>query len=345
VRVVVTGGAGFVGSHVADRLSYDGHRVMSVDNLLGGDEYHWRTGAAPLLYPCRADCTDFPTMMRLTETAEVVVHCAAAPHEGLSVFSPAFVAHHTYMSTVITATAAIRQGVRRFVFTSSTARYGDQRALPFHEGLPTAPVDPYGVAKVAAEQTLLALGRAHGMEVVIAVPHNIVGPRQKYDDPYRNVASIMTHRMLSGLPPIIYGDGEQTRSFSFIDDCVEPIVRMVTEPGLNGQVFNIGPDDPPITINRLAEILADLTDYHGPPPIYVDPRPLEVRKTWVSADKARKYLAYEPKTPLDVGLAKLVEWVRVDLIRHGGWKPFEYYLPIELPDAPNLPRTWRDRLF
>ncbi len=330
---MVTGVAGFLGSHMADRLLADGHEVAGVDNLLGGDTENVPRGVDFE----EQDCRYVEVLGRLLAGADVVVHCAAAPHEGLSVFSPNLVARHTFMSTVGVATAAIQAGVKRVVFTSSTARYGRQ-SLPFEEWMPTKPVDPYGVFKVASEQTLQALSAAHGIEVVIAVPHNIVGPRQKYDDPFRNVASIMANRMLRGLPPVIYGDGLQTRSFSFISDCVDPLARIVTEPIVAGQnVINIGPDDPPITIRRLYEILRELTGFAGEP-LYVADRPLEVKHTWVSANLARRLLGYEPKTRLEDGLAQLVDWIRLK-----GPKPFTYHLPIEITSA-TLPVTWSQKL-
>jgi len=177
----------------------------------------------------------------------------------------------------------------------------------------------------------------HGMEYVIAVPHNIIGPRQKYDDPYRNVASIMINRMLQGKQPIIYGDGEQQRSFSFVHDCVDPLLEMGTQKGLSREIINIGPDDEVTTINELARILAELLsfDLH---PIYVPDRPQEVRSALCSADKARRLLGYETKVSLREGLSSMVQWIR----EHGP-KPFEYHLPIEI-DSPLVPKTWRDRL-
>ncbi|HEY8684153.1 MAG TPA: NAD-dependent epimerase/dehydratase family protein, partial [Chloroflexota bacterium] len=226
--------------------------------------------------------------------------------------------------------------VGRFVYCSSMARYGHGKP-PFREDQRAAPIDPYGIAKYAGELLVQNVCDTHGMEYVIAVPHNIIGPRQKYDDPYRNVASIMINRMLQGKQPIIYGDGEQTRSFSFVQDCVDPLLEMGTQKGLSREIINIGPDDEVTTINDLARILADLLsfDLH---PIYVPDRPQEVRSATCSADKARKLLGYETKVSLNDGLLSMVQWIR----EHGA-KPFEYHLPIEI-DSPLVPATWRDRL-
>jgi len=226
--------------------------------------------------------------------------------------------------------------VKRFVYCSSMARYGRGKA-PFSEDQPAAPVDPYGIAKYAGELLVRNVSETHGMEHVIAVPHNIIGPRQKYDDPYRNVASIMINRMLQGKQPIIYGDGEQERSFSFVQDCVDPLLKMGTLPGLSGEIINIGPDEEAATINELAGMLADLLSFKLKP-IYVADRPQEVKVATCTADKARRLLAYQTKVSLRDGLISMIDWIR----SHGP-KPFEYHLPIEI-DSPLVPATWRDRL-
>jgi UDP-glucose 4-epimerase len=216
------------------------------------------------------------------------------------------------------------------------ARYGHGEP-PFREDQTPAPVDPYGIAKYAGELLVRNVAQTHGFEHVIAVPHNIIGPKQKYDDPYRNVASIMINRMLQGKQPIIYGDGKQDRSFSFVEDCVDPLLAMGTKPGLSGEIINIGPDDEVTSINELARILADLVgfDLH---PIYVADRPQEVRSATCSSDKARRLLDYRTKVTLVEGLQSMINWIR----EHGP-KPFEYHLPIEI-DSPIVPVTWRDRL-
>lgn len=333
-RVLITGAAGFLGSHVAEAFVGLGWSVVGVDNLLGGDqdnvpdgvEFHHR------------DCTDLVSVMSVFEGVDLVYHCAAAPHEGLSVFSPCVITHHTYISTVVVATAAIRAGVRRIVFTSSMARYGHQEPLPFVETMTPRPVDPYGVAKVASEQVLDCLNRAHGIEYVIAVPHNIIGPRQKYDDPFRNVASIMINRMLQGKQPIIYGDGLQTRSFSFVADCVSPLVVMGLQHGLTRQVINIGPDEEVTTLRGLAEQIAAILGFPLDP-IYLPARPMEVKHAVVSADKARRLLGYETTRTLEQGLREMIATMVVR-----GPKPFIYHLPIEI-DSPAVPETWRNQIF
>ena len=216
------------------------------------------------------------------------------------------------------------------------ARYGVGNP-PFREDQDPAPEDPYGIAKFAGELLVANVSETHGMEHVIAVPHNIIGPKQKYDDPFRNVASIMINRMLQGQQPVIYGDGEQTRTFSFVQDCVDPLLKMGTLPGLSGEVINIGPDTETISINELARILADMMSFQLDP-IYVPTRPREVRAAHCSSDKARRLLGYETKVSLRDGLQSMIDWIR----EHGS-KPFSYHLPIEI-DSPLIPATWKSRL-
>ena len=155
------------------------------------------------------------------------------------------------------------------------ARYGDQKT-PFTEDMKPKPVDPYAISKVAAEEVLANLCEFNGIEWVIAVPHNIIGPRQKYDDPFRNVISIMLNRMLQSKAPIIYGDGKQKRCFSYIDDCLSCMIPMLDQKNLNKQIINIGPDEEFVTINKVAEICTNLTGVNLKP-IYKKDRPREVK--------------------------------------------------------------------
>ena len=332
MKVFISGAAGFLGSHLADAFVARGDKVVGCDNMIGGDLSNLPEG----IQFEDADCCDVPAMKRLTAGCDLVYHCAAVATEGLSVFSPALIAKHVFENTAGLLAGAASNKVKRFVFCSSTARYGVGK-IPYREEDKPEPVDPYGIAKYAAELLVANVCETHGLEYVIAVPHNIIGPKQKYDDAYRNVASIMINRMLQGKQPIIYGDGEQVRSFSFVQDCVDPLLKMGTMPGLSGEIINIGPDTGSVTINELARIIAELMSFDLRP-IYVPDRPQEVKVTECSADKARRLLDYEAKVPLRDGLQTIVDWIRAH-----GTKPFEYHLPIEI-DSPKVPKTWRDRL-
>jgi len=285
------------------------------------------------------DARDFEKMKTLLKGTEILYHCAAAPHEGLSVFSPNLITSHTYNSTVATVGAAIINNVRRVVFCSSMARYGHQgtEGGVFHENLPARPVDPYGVAKYASELFIEAMSEAHGIEYVHAIPHNIFGTRQKYDDPYRNVISIMANRMLRGEQPVIYGDGTQKRSFTYVTDAIDPMEKMGFALPVVGHAINIGPDEEFVTINEAANIIANFLNFKLNP-IYVPPRPQEVKFAGCSAEKARTMLNYATTTPLKEGIEKTVAW-----IRERGPKPFSYHLDLEIVND-RTPETWKNRL-
>lgn len=332
LKVFVSGAAGFLGSHIADAFLRAGSEVAGCDNMIGGDLENLPEGIRFEV----ADCCDVPVMKRLTRGADVIYHCAAVAPEGFSVFSPTVIAQNVYQNTAGLLAAAATNKTQRFVHCSSMARYG-AGCPPFTEDQTPKPETPYSIAKYAAELLVANICDTHRLEYVIAVPHNIVGPKQKYDDPYRNVVSIFINRLLQGHQPVIYGDGEMTRSFSFIQDCVDPLVKMATLPGLSGEIINIGPDEDPITINELARHLAKILDFDLNP-IYVAPRPREVKVATCSSDKARKLLGYKTSVALDDGLRTMIDWIRIH-----GTKPFSYHLPIEI-DSPLLPETWRNRL-
>jgi UDP-glucose 4-epimerase len=187
------------------------------------------------------------------------------------------------------------------------ARYGNIK-IPFKEEDEPKPVDPYGVSKVAAENILKILSKTHNIEYNIAVPHNIIGPNQKYDDPYRNVVSIMINLMLQKKSPIIYGDGNQKRTFSDIDDCIYCLDKLITDPKIVSQVINIGPDEEPITINELYRILSNKMKFNLEPR-YLKDRPNEVKEATCSSDKARNFLGYKTSISLDKSLEKIINYI------------------------------------
>lgn len=334
MKIFISGIAGFLGSHLADRMLALGHEVVGVDSLIGGLLENVPEAAEFQ----QIDCGYLNSMVKFTRGCDVIVHAACTAYEGLSVFSPHLVTQNTFQITSTLLSAAIQNRVKRFVFCSSMARYGAQDTLPFTEDMICKPQDPYGIAKYAAEKLVENLCQVHGMESVIAVPHNIIGSRQKYNDPYRNVASIMINLMLQGRQPIIYGSGEQKRCFSFVQDCVYCIEQLVTRDDVVGQVFNIGPDEEFVTINELAAIIADILNFKLDP-IYVPDRPQEVRFASCSAEKARKILGYKTTINLRQGLEELARY-----IEKMGPKKFRYHLDVEI-QSERTPRTWIDRFF
>ena len=330
-KILVTGAAGFLGSHLSEQLSNIGHEVIGIDNMIGG----YADNVPKNIEFFKIDCCDFKQIKKIMEGVNVVYHCAATAHEGLSVFSPFEITKNNYLASVSIFSAAVNAKVKRIIFCSSMARYGEQ-STPFLESMKPAPVDPYAISKVAAEDVLINLCELNKIEWVIAVPHNIIGPKQKYDDPFRNVVSIMINRMLQGKAPIIYGDGEQKRCFSYIDDCLKCLMPMLDQKNLNKQIINIGPDEEFVTINKIAELCSNITGINLSP-IYKPGRPREVKHATCSADKARKLLNYKTSTTLKEGIQNTFAY-----IKSRGVKPFDYNIDIEINNELT-PKTWTQK--
>ena len=328
MKIYITGIAGFLGSHLAKRLIDLGHEVSGNDSMIQGEldnlpkniNFH------------KTDCCNYEEMSKNLNGIDIVYHCAATAHEGLSVFSPNFITKNIYQASISVITASITNKVKRFVFCSSMARYGNQKS-PFTEDMPTKPEDPYGIAKVAVEDTLKLLCEVHSMDYNIAVPHNIVGPNQKYDDPFRNVMSIFINRNLQNKPSIIYGDGNQTRCFSYIDDVIFCLEKLALDKKISKEVINIGPDEETITINELSKLVSNETGYNGEP-IHVPGRPKEVKEASCSSEKARKLLNYKTNTSLKEAVK-----LTANYIRSKGTRKFIYNLPVEIR-SEITPTTW-----
>jgi len=331
MKIFITGIAGFLGSHLADRMLELGHEVAGNDTLIGG--YLVNVPEQATFY--EIDCCDLDAMSEAMKGSDVVIHAAATAHEGLSVFSPSFITKNIFEASVATISAAIQNKVKRFVYCSSMARYGNI-IIPFYESDTPKPNDPYGVAKLAGEEVLRLLCDTHGMEWNIAVPHNIVGARQRYDDPFRNVMSIMINRNLQGKPSIIYGDGLQTRCFSHVDDCVFCLEKLALDPTVVREVINIGPDEGIVTIKDLAEIIAEELDFKDPP-LFLPDRPREVKHASCSAQKAIDILGYSQTVDIRRCVRETIEY-----IREHGVKEFDYSYPLEIV-TDLTPTTWKDR--
>ncbi len=322
-----------MGSHLADAFLAKSYDVVGIDNLVGGSLENVPAGVDFHVQ----DLANLEVVEKFFAGVDLVIHTACTAYEGLSVFSPALITQNTSQITATTVSASIKHKVKKFVYFSSMARYGTQLVTPFTEDLIPAPQDPYGIAKIASEMLVGNMATTHGMDFVVLVPHNIIGPRQKYDDPFRNVASIMINRMLAGKQPIIYGSGEQIRCFSFMQDVVNPCLIAAESEIANSRTINIGPDDDFITINNLAERIANIIGFKLNP-IYMPGRPQEVFHATCSADLARQLLDYKTMTPLADGLNQLITW-----IDSKGPKPFKYHLPIEFV-TNQTPRTWTEQL-
>ena len=334
MKIFITGIAGFLGANLAEYYLKKNFEVSGCDNLVGDTLENIDTKKIKFF---EANCENLDEMTKIMKDVDIVIHSAAYPHERLSSFSPYLICKSNYIGSVSVFTAAIQNNVKRIVFCSSMARYGNVTP-PFTEDQKVKPVDPYGVSKLAAEQTLKILADTHSIEYNIAVPHNIIGPKQKYDDPYRNVVSIMTNLILQKRRPIIYGNGEQTRNFSDIVDCIYCIDKLALDKNIKSQTFNIGPDEDSISINELYKMLCNKLQYNEPAVYYAD-RPNEVKHAICSSDKARKMLDYKTT----VNLSDSIDGV-INYIKDKGAKDFEYNYELEIHNELT-PETWKKKLF
>lgn len=332
-KILVTGVAGFMGSHLAEYLAKEGHEVYGIDNLSIGIESNIPEGIDFDIVDMRnADLMDSYLQ---TVKPELVFHLAAWAHEGLSQFMPRLITENNYNAFMNLIVPAIKYGMKRIVVFSSMSVYGAQPP-PFDESLPTMPEDIYAIAKASMEQAVEVLADVHGVDYTIIRPHNVYGPRQMLHDPYRNVVGIMMNRVMKGQAPIIYGDGKQTRAFTYIDD-VTPYVALAGFLDTTiGQIINVGPTEE-YSINELAETI--LNKFGSKlVPTHVADRPREVKNAFSTNEKAIKLLGYKTSVSLQEGIAKMAEWAKEQ-----GPQEFKYLDQLEL-QGDKIPETWKKKL-
>jgi len=333
MRILVTGAAGFIGSHVAAGLVEQGHEVVATDDLSGGFKRNVPAGA-------RFDQID----LRDPEAAERVVadsapdilcHLAANAREGASQFQPRDVCGRNLMAYVNVLVPAVRRGLQKVVLFSSMAVYGEQTP-PFSEEMPRQPVDVYGINKASMEGITEVLAEVHEFEYTILRPHNVFGERQSLRDRYRNVVAIFMNRIMRGEPLYIYGDGEQRRAYSYIGDSLPAFLR-ACEPGerLNGQIINVGGKED-ISVNELARLVA--AEFEAEPEVtYLPDRPREVKHAYSTWQKSEQLLGYEEPYGLREGVRTMTQWAR-DL----GPQPWSEET-LELP-SKKAPVIWQQNL-
>jgi UDP-glucose 4-epimerase len=327
-RVLVTGGAGFIGSHLAEALVDRGDEVIVLDDLSGG--FPDNVPADARFVQGSILDVDLVNGLFAREQFDRVFHLAAYAAEGLSHFIKSFNYRNNLIGSVNLINASVNHGVACFVYTSSIAVYGASPELPMTETTPTHPEDSYGIAKLAVEQELAVCREMFGLDHVIFRPHNVYGERQNIGDKYRNVVGIFMNQILQGRPMTVFGDGNQTRAFSYIGDIVPVMADAPDIPAALNQVFNVGADQP-YTVNELAQAVAAAMGV--PPDIVHLPARSEVVNAYSSHEKVGRIFGSRPARGLQDGLARMADWVR----RHGARqsRAFEH---IEV--RKNFPQAW-----
>ena len=324
---LVTGGAGFIGSHVAEHLVRTGHRVVVLDDLSGGFKENVPDGSRFV----QGSILDHALVDRLfdEEKFDYVYHLAAYAAEGLSHFIKRFNYNNNVIGSVNLINAAVNHDVRRFVFTSSIAVYGSHQS-PMTEDMIPRPEDSYGIAKYAVEQELRASQEMFGLEFTVFRPHNVYGERQNIGDRYRNVVGIFMNQLLMDQPMTIFGDGEQERAFTHVNDVAPQIASCVELPGARNEVFNVGADVP-FTVNHLARVVAQSLGRECRV-THLAARN-EVKVAFSDHAKADRVFGQDRKISLEHGVATMAAWVT----RHGS-RQSTVFEGIEI--QKKLPPSW-----
>jgi UDP-glucose 4-epimerase len=324
---LVTGGAGFIGSHVAEHLLRKGHRVVVLDDLSGGFAENLPAGSTFV----QGSIVDQALVNRLFDQYrfDYVYHLAAYAAEGLSHFIKRFNYTNNVIGSVNLINASVNHSVKQFVFTSSIAVYGAGQS-PMTEDMTPSPEDSYGIAKFAVELELKASHEMFGLDYTIFRPHNVYGERQNVGDRYRNVVGIFMNQLLQGEPMTIFGDGEQERAFTHIDDVAPAIADSVETLGARNEVFNVGADVP-FTVNHLAKVIAE-TMGRECKVRHLDARN-EVKIAFSDHSKADRVFGGRPKTSLEEGIRRMADWVTQHGARTSG-----VFEGIEI--ERNLPPSW-----
>jgi UDP-glucose 4-epimerase len=304
MKVLVTGGAGFIGSHLARRLLAEGHEVRVVDNFSTGNRANLARldGEIEIL---EGDIQSYERAHNAVRDCEVVFHEAALPSVPRSIQDPLTSNAANVIGTLNILLASRDSGVRRVVFASSSSIYGADLTLPKQEDKAPQPISPYAVAKLAGEGYCRSFSQVYALETVALRYFNVFGPRQDPLSHYAAVIPKFTSALLAGRPPVVFGDGEQSRDFTYIDNVVGANLLAAGAEGVSGQTFNIACGDR-ITLNRLLEELREITgiDLEAN---YIDPRPGDVLHSLADIGKARETLGYEPSVSFSTGLRRTVE--------------------------------------
>ena len=303
---LVTGGAGFIGSHIARSLIEQGARVRIIDNLSTGYEANLNEIGGSLDF-INASIADPNALKSALQDVELIFHEAAIPSVPKSVAQPRETHEASVNGTCSLLLAARDAKVRRLVYAASSSVYGDQRESPKHESMRPDPLSPYAVAKLVGEYYCQVFTRTYGLETVCLRYFNVFGPRQDPSSPYSGVISRFIRALESGEPPVIYGDGEQTRDFTYVANAVEANLRAAQAAGASGRVFNIA-NGQSVSINEVLEVLKQLTGRTDVSAEYAEPRVGDVRDSLADLGAARSVLGYAPQVGLEEGLRLTLDW-------------------------------------
>jgi len=303
---LVTGGAGFIGSHLAEELVRRGHRVRVADSLITGKRSN--LDHIPGIEFVEGDLADLEFAKRAADGCEYVLHQAAIPSVPRSVKDPITSNRANVDGTLNILVAAREAGAKRLVFAASSSAYGDTPTLPKHEGMATNPLSPYALQKVVGEQYLQMFTRLYGLETVSIRYFNVFGPRQDPSSPYSGVISVFATALLDNQPPKIYGDGEQTRDFTYVANVVDGVLRASEAPQASGEIINVATGGR-ISLNQLFYAMRDLVG-GALEPVYAESRKGDVRDSQADIRKAKALLGYEPVVSFEDGLARTIAWYR-----------------------------------
>ena len=303
---LVTGGAGFIGSHLTEELVRRGEQVRVVDNLVTGKRQN--LAHIPGVDFVEGDLADMAVARRAIERVDFVLHQAAIPSVPRSVEDP-ITSHRANVDASLNVLVAARDaGVKRFVYAASSSAYGNSPTLPKVETMPAMPLSPYALQKLASEQYGQLFAQLYGLETVAIRYFNVFGPRQDPSSPYSGVISVFISALCRGRQPTIYGDGEQTRDFTYVANVVDGVLRACQAPGCSGEVINVATGGR-VSLNELFRTLRDLIGARVEP-TYAPSRAGDVRDSQADIQKARRLLGYEPTVGFAEGLKKTVEWYR-----------------------------------